>query len=71
MPKRLKNKATDETVTPPHGDSFQRQLSAHMAKLGAKGGKVSGAQRMTNLTTKQRRDIAKKAAKARWSRDKP
>jgi hypothetical protein len=65
MPKRLK-KAQDETVTAPHGDPFQEQLSAYMAKLGAKGGKVSGAKRMENLSPKTRREIAKKAAAARW-----
>ncbi len=40
----------------------------YMAALGRKGGKVSGAKRMTNLTDKQRREIALKAAKARWQK---
>ena len=55
-------------VTPPHGDTFKTQLSAHMSALGRKGGKVSGAKRMENLSDKQRRDIALKAAKARWNK---
>lgn len=45
---------------------FKAQLSAHMAKLGAKGGKVSGAKRMENLSKKARIAIAEKAAAARW-----
>ena len=43
-------------------------LSAYMAALGAMGGKVSGAKRMTNLSVDQRRSIALKAARARWSK---
>lgn len=49
---------------------FQAQYKAHMAKLGAKGGKVSGAKRMTNLTEAERKRIAKKAADARWTNRK-
>jgi hypothetical protein len=36
-----------------------------MAKLGAKGGKVSGARRM-KMPEEQRREIASKAARKRW-----
>jgi len=43
---------------------FETQYRAHMAKLGKKGGKASGASRMTNLTTEQRQAIALKAARA-------
>lgn len=60
----------EESETPPHGDPFREQLSAYMAKLGAKGGKASGAKRMVNLTEKQRRAIARKAAQARWGSSK-
>jgi general stress protein YciG len=57
-------------VTPPHGDPFEEQYRKRMSDLGRKGGKVSGAKRMENLTPKQRKEIAKKAAAARWS-DRP
>jgi len=40
-----------------------------MAKLGAKGGKVSGAKRM-EMPEEQRIEIAKKAAVVRWSKAK-
>lgn len=46
---------------------FQAQYKAHMAKLGAKGGKVSGAKRMA-MPAKKRREIAIKAARARWAK---
>ena len=47
---------------------FQAQYKAHMAKLGRLGGKVSGARRMQNLSDSKRREIAKKAATARWKK---
>ena len=55
----------EQSETPPHGDPFREQLSAYMAKLGAKGGKVSGAKRM-EMPEKVRKSIARKAAAARW-----
>lgn len=44
-------------------------ISKYMAKLGAKGGKKSGAKRM-EMPEEQRIEIAKKAAKARWAKRK-
>lgn len=43
-------------------------LSAYMKALGRRGGQVSGARRMANLTDEQRREIALKAARARWNK---
>lgn len=45
-------------------------ISEYMAKLGAKGGKVSGAKRMENLSDRQRKKIASDAANARWAKAK-
>ena len=45
------------------------QISAYMAKLGTKGGKVSGTRRM-KMPAEQRRAIALKAARARWGKRK-
>ena len=61
-------KAEDSKPLPP-APSFAEQLSAHMAKLGAKGGKVSGAKRM-EMPEKQRVEIARKANAARWANHK-
>jgi len=82
MPKRLKNKALpkdanrlahhvvrltthqdDEAMpAPPEG------LSEYMRALGRRGGKISGAKRMTNLSDAEREAIALKAARARWAK---
>ncbi len=86
MPKRLKKRtqldanqlahqivrlSTNGTVdeddglpVPPKG------LSAYMAALGAKGGRVSGAKRMENLSDAIRSEIALKAATARWEKER-
>ena len=45
-------------------------ISAYMAKLGAKGGEISGAKRMKNLSARQRKKIASAAAAARWAKAK-
>lgn len=42
-------------------------LSAYMAKIGAKGGKVSGAKRM-EMPEAKRKAIARKGAAARWGK---
>jgi hypothetical protein len=60
----------EQSETPPHGDPFREQLSAYMSKLGAKGGKISGAKRMENLSERRRKEIAKKAASVRWEKEK-
>lgn len=55
-----------QTVVADH-ESIIRE---HMRKLGAKGGKVSGARRMDNLTDAQRSEIALKAATTRWDKER-
>jgi hypothetical protein len=47
---------------------FDAQYKAHMVKLGKRGGQVSGARRMQNLSAEQRREIASKAARAMWAK---
>ena len=48
--------------------TFQEMLSAHMAKLGAKGGKIGGKRRLETMTSEQRSLIALKAAQSRWGK---
>lgn len=55
--------AADQMVLDP-----ETVIREHMRKLGAKGGKISGSKRMENLSERQRKEIAKKAAAARWGR---
>lgn len=55
MPKRIKQ------PLPP-------EVAAYMSALGRKGGTISGARRMFNLTAKQRQTSARNAARARWNK---
>ena len=41
-------------------------LSKHLSELGKKGGPKGGRARMKSLTPIQRKNLAKKAAAARW-----
>ena len=52
----------------PMPDDFGTQLSTYMAHLGRKGGKISGAKRMENLSGRKRKAIAKNAAAVRWGK---
>ena len=49
--------ATSEVIKPPESDK---------TKASRKGGIKGGASRATTLTSKQRSEIAKKAAAVRW-----
>src|SRR5262249_345226 len=44
------------------------ELRALMSALGRKGGKISGAKRMENRRPSKRKQIAKRAALARWKK---
>jgi hypothetical protein len=43
-------------------------LRRHLSKLGKKGGPKGGKARMAMLTANGRRELAKKAARARWGK---
>jgi hypothetical protein len=45
-----------------------KPISVFMSQLGSTGGPIGGPQRTETLTDKQRREIAMKAAKARWQK---
>jgi hypothetical protein len=49
-------------------------ISEVMREMGRKGGKAAGGKggrkRMASLTAEQRKDLARKAAKARWTDEK-
>jgi hypothetical protein len=44
----------------------KHQVSLLMATLGRKGGKIGGKRRLETMSAKERKDVARKAAKARW-----
>lgn len=66
----LDKAAAGKFAEPAPAVDAQAIISAHMAKLGAKGGKISGARRLQNLSPKRRKEIATRAAKARWEKQK-
>lgn len=79
MPKRVKhsdiNQLAHRLVGKPTEEKdadvpfpTKAQISAFMAKLGRKGGKIGGKRRLETLSSEQRIEIAKRAATARWKR---
>jgi len=42
-----------------------------MAEMGSRGGKIGGKRRAENMSPEQRRASASRAARARWSGEKP
>jgi len=40
-----------------------------MAEMGRKGGKIGGKRKLVTLTPERRKEIAQKAANARWHRN--
>jgi len=64
MPKRVQHKPTTSDDTPPRPQAYVE----YMRFIARKGGRASGARRMTNLTPQQRSRIARKAALARWTK---
>lgn len=42
------------------------QISVFMAGIGQKGGRIGGKRRLETMTAEQRKQSAKKAARARW-----
>jgi len=60
-------KAIVDALTSDKIETEQEFISAAAAALGRKGGLKGGPARKAALTQEQRKDIAKKAAAARWS----
>jgi hypothetical protein len=42
------------------------RLSEYMAAIGSRGGKIGGKRRLETMSAKERRAVARKAARARW-----
>ncbi len=56
--------ATPQILTPP------ADLSAYMAAIGRKGGQIGGKRRLKTMTVAERKKVARKAARKRWSSPK-
>jgi hypothetical protein len=65
LAKALVAEATGET--PPEEPTPEKNQAA--VELGRLGGKKGGKARAEKLTPEQRSEIARKAARARWSKD--
>lgn len=69
MPKRSSKKRTADTCIPSDEPSTsERQKNPAAVELGRLGGKKGGKARAAALTPEQRREIAKRAAAARWAK---
>jgi hypothetical protein len=55
---------------PTEGGPSHVDISRIMAQMGRKGGQIGGKRRLQTMTPAQRRKVAKKAAAARWERQK-
>ena len=69
---RVVQEATEERQ--PESEKAELQATEgknpHAVALGRLGGKKGGVARMQKLTAEQRKEIAKKAANARWGKAK-
>jgi DNA-binding CsgD family transcriptional regulator len=50
----------------PKPEEIVTDLSEHMSAIGSKGGQKGGIARKKKLSAKRRKEIAQKAAQARW-----
>jgi hypothetical protein len=48
--------------------SVKSDISRYLSKIGRRGGLKGGVSRMASLTPAERKDLARKAATARWSK---
>lgn len=68
---RMSTEEPEEIVSPPEEPTPERSLvSKYLAEIGRKGGLKGGKVRNEKLTPERRKEIAKKAAKARWEKKK-
>jgi hypothetical protein len=79
MPKRISKKLKDPNEIaaavialstqegPPIDSATQSRV---MAEMGRKGGKIGGKRRLQTMTVTARKRVARKAAKARWAKQK-
>ena len=64
----LVQKSTEEEPTEAQSESKPQRsvISEYLAKIGRKGGLKGGKARAEKLTKRRRKEIARKAAEARW-----
>jgi hypothetical protein len=79
MPKRISKKLKDANQiaaavvalsTAESTPMDSQTLSRIMAEMGRRGGKIGGKRSMETMSSKERKIRAKKAAKARWKKQR-
>ena len=68
--RQLVDQSTAEPETEAAPTIAPAALSAYMAALGRRGGKIGGKRRLVTMTQVERSAVAFKAAKARWKKAK-
>jgi hypothetical protein len=79
MPKRISRNSQDvnqaafqmvhrSSQTEPN--PAKAEISRVMAAMGRKGGRIGGKRRLETMTAAERKEVAQRAAKARWSKAK-
>jgi hypothetical protein len=69
----LVERSTEEKgseITSDSRPSVPRNVSRVMAQMGRRGGKIGGKRRLVTMTDEERREIASRAATARWKKAK-
>jgi hypothetical protein len=61
---RLSTEEPDEKTPEPE----KSEISKYLAEIGRKGGLIGGKARAEKLSAKKRKEIAQKAASARWKK---
>ena len=76
MPKRLSrdiNQAAFQMVrrsteSEPEPKPSKSEISRVMSAMGQRGGRIGGKRRLETMTAQQRKEVAAKAAEARWAK---
>lgn len=71
MPKKDFTQVAFDVVQQATGEAPKPPAKTAKQVAGAKGGKKGGHSRMTSMTEEERRELALKAAGARWSKNAP
>lgn len=71
----VERSTSDSEPAPNHKSPRRRapskaEISLFMAAMGRKGGKIGGKRRLKTMTPEERSQVAVKAAKARWDKEK-
>jgi hypothetical protein len=71
--RQMVDESTAEPKSPPSpaADPTPNQVSEFMAAMGRRGGLIGGKRRLVTMTPEKRREVALKAAQARWAKAPP